>query len=239
MPQCHILGEGAPGQRSPIAQAGNATRDDHIHFAEPMLAIAVVSRSDCVGDQRDAVWTGDADGHFQHRWHDMFKIGDQLDRHALIEQQRRDGTWLPVMQRWHRIEEVGCNTRAGIDGLLDDRRVRTGVPNRHDCSRSDNLRNRGESATNLGCQRHHRDLAAGKQLDQLVVGNPAQNGGIVRAAVGLRQPWPFEVNAVQRAVGNERQQPLNLSQQVVVRGGGQAAKARRRAMPAMRQRRLA
>lgn len=164
MPQSHILSEGAPGQRSPIAQAGNATGNDHIHFAEPMVTIAVVSRSDCVGDQRDAVWTGNTDGHFQHRWRDMFKIGDQLDRHALIEQERCDGTWLPVMQRWHRIEEVGCNTRAGIDGLLDDRRVRTGVPNRYDRSGRHDLRDRREHAIDLRRQRHHRDFAAGKQL---------------------------------------------------------------------------
>ena len=205
VPQCHILCESAPRQRSPIAQAGNATGDDHIHLAEPMVAVAIVSRSDCVGDQRDAAWTGDADGHFQHRWRDMFKIGDQLDRYALIEQQRRDGTWLPVMQRWHRIKEVGCNTRADIDGLLDDRHVRTGVPNRHDCSRSDDLRDCRESAINLGRQRHHRDLAAGKQLDQLIVGNPAQNGGVMGSRVLRSQPWSLEVNAVQRAIGDEWQ----------------------------------
>ena len=212
MPQRHILCEGAPRQRSPIAQAGNATGDDHIHLAEPMIAIAVVSRSDCVGDQRNAVRAGNTDGHFQHRWRDMFKIGDQLDRHALIEQERCDGSWLPVMQRWHRIEEVGCNTRASIDGLLDDHRVRTGVSNRHDYSGSDELWDRSERAIDLRCQGHHRDLAAGKQLGQLIVGNPTQSGGIVCAAVGRRQPWPLTVDTNERAVGDERQQRLNLSQ---------------------------
>ncbi len=204
-----------------------------------MVTIAVVSRSDCVGDQRDAVRAGDTDGHFQHRWRNMFKIGDQLDRHALIKQQRCDRSWLPVMQRWHRIEKVGCNTRAGIDGLRDDRRVCTGVSNRHDCSCSDDLWDRRERAIDLRRHRHHCDLAAGKQLGQLIVGNPTQSGGIVCAAVGRRQPWALQVDANERAVGNERQQPLNVSQQVAVRGGGQAAKARRRAMSAMRQRRLA
>lgn len=116
------------------------------------------------------------------------------------------------MQRWHRIEEVGCNTRARIDGLRDDRRVRTGVSNRHDCSGSDELWDRSERAIDLRRQRHHRDLAASKQLGQLIVGNPAQNSGIVCSRVLRSQPWPLEVNAVQRAVGDERQQRLNLSQ---------------------------
>ena len=212
MPQCHILCEGAPGQRSPLAQAGNATRDDDVHVAQSVVAIAIVGCRNRIGHQRDAVWPGNPDSQFQHRRRHMLEIGDQLERHPVIKQERRCGTWLTMMQRWHRIEEVGCNTRAGVNCLLDNRRIRTGVSNRHDCSRSDELRDRDESATNLGRQRHHRDLAAGKQLDQLIVGDTTENGGIVCAAVVRRQPWPFKVDTRQRAVGDERKQRLNLSQ---------------------------
>jgi len=159
-----------------------------------------------------AIWPGNPDSQFQHRRRHMLEIGDQLERHPVIKQERRCGTRLSMMQRWHRIEEVGCNTRSGINCLLDDHRIRTGVPNRHDCSRSDELWDRGESATNLGRQRHHRDLAAGKQLGQLIVGDTTENVGIVCTTVVRRQPWPFKVDTRQRAVGGERKQRLNLSQ---------------------------
>ena len=204
-----------------------------------MVTIAIVGCRNRIGHQRDAVWPGNPDSQLQHRWRHMLEIGDQLERHPVIKQERRCGTRLSMMQRWHRIEQVGRNTRAGVNCLLDHRRVRTGMPNRHNCSRSDEFWDRSECTINLGRQRHHRDLTAGKQLGQLIVGDTTENVGIVCTTVVQRQPWAFEVDTCQRPVGNERQQRLNLSQQVAMRGRGQAGKARRRAMSAMRQGRLA
>ncbi len=77
------------------------------------------------------------------------------------------------------------------------------MPNRHDYSGSDELWDHSEHAIDLRRQRHHRDLAAGKQLGYLIVGNPTQNGGIVCATVVRRQPWPLEVDTHQRAFGDE------------------------------------
>ena len=164
MSQCSILGERAPRQRSSVPQSRDTTRNDDVHFAQSVVAVAIVGGRNSIGNQRDAVWTSTTDSQLEHRWCHMLKISDQLDRHTLVEQERCHGTRLPVMQRWHGIEEMRRDTRAGIDRLSNDRRVRTGVPNRHDYSGSDELWDRSQHAIDLRRQRHHRDLAAGKQL---------------------------------------------------------------------------
>ena len=99
MPQRCILGERAPGQRSPIPKSRDTTGDDDVHFAQAVVAVAIVGCCDRIGNHSDAVCTSNTDGQLEHRRRNVLEISDQFDHHAVVEQERRHRTRLPMMQR--------------------------------------------------------------------------------------------------------------------------------------------
>ena len=70
-----------------------------------------------VGDQRDPVGSGRLDRRVHHRGVDVHAVRDQLDGHPRILQQRQRRSRLAMVQRPHRVEQMGADRGAQRDGV--------------------------------------------------------------------------------------------------------------------------
>ena len=82
-----------------------------------VAAVAEAGRVHGVGDERDAVRARVVEGQLQDGGVQMRAVVDQLDGDPLVLQQRRDRAGRAVAERRHRVEQVGGDGRARVDGL--------------------------------------------------------------------------------------------------------------------------
>ena len=105
-------------------------------------------------------------------------VGDEPDDDPLVREDRADRAWLAVVERWHRVEEVGRVAGAGVDRAGGGCGIGIGVSDGGDGpGRRDDL-DRLEAAGELGSQGEHADAARqpGANLVEVRVTTP---GGIV------------------------------------------------------------
>ncbi len=129
-------------------------------------------------------------------------VGDESDRHSLVEEERQDGPRRARPRRLHRVPQVGGEAGARVDRRFRRQVVRPRVPERgHDAAGGQPL-DGGERQRQLG-----RD---GDQANEVARGYPFVDGPQVDRrqlldgdrAGGLRvQKRPFEVEAEAERIG--------------------------------------
>ena len=163
-------------------------------------------------------------GHPHHGRVQVHQVGDQLDGHPLVVQQRADRAGLAVVQRAHPVEQVGGDRRARVDRGHDLGQRGVGVPDRGDGALADQPADRVHGVGQLGGQgdHPHRALARVEQGLHRRAVRRTQDGRVVRAAAGRRQERALQVDAAERAVRDQLGEPADLLTELVDRPGDQA-----------------
>ena len=127
---------------------------------------------------------------------DVHAVSDQLDGDPGILQQCKRGPGLAVMQWPHRVEQVGADRRAELDGTTGLLVGRIRMPKGDNHSGVDQADDRVVAAEAFGCQGDHPDRAVsgGQQGVDLRRRRVAQLGVVVRPAVRRAQPRPLQMD---------------------------------------------
>ena len=108
-----------------------------------------------VGDERHPVDPGRRDGHAHGGGVQVDPVGDQLDGHAGVVQERADRTWRAVVQWRHPVEQVRADRRARVHGGQDGLVAGVAVPDRGGGARVEHLADGVHATGQLRCQRDH------------------------------------------------------------------------------------
>ena len=93
------------------------------------------------------------------------EVGNDVDRHLVVEEAPADRSGVAVVERLHRVAEVGHVPRAAPERPVERRDVRLRVPERDEKSALHECGNEIEPARDLG--RHRDDRASGEVADGL------------------------------------------------------------------------
>ena len=177
----------------------------------------------CIGDQRDPART-DPGAHVPvHRRVQVNPVTEHLHRHPRVLDQRGHRSGLAVVHRTHRIEQVRPDPRPGLDrrdGLVVGG---IGVPDGGDRPGIHDLGDGVQCAVQFGGDGDHPDRPTGGLENPRDFRGIRRSQGvrIMRPALVRGQPRALQVDAGQGAVGDQRGQGLDLSQQVTGVGGDQ------------------
>ncbi len=159
IPEELIHGRGAASDGRRAAHPSHLLDDTDLHCPEPEFAVAQSCRRGGIGHQGHPLGSRRLDSGSQYRGVDVNTVGDQLDGHPRVLEQRKDRPGLAVMHRPHRVEQVRADGRTEFDGPagLFVRRVRMSNGDNH--SGIDEADNRLIAAGAFRCQGDHPDCA--------------------------------------------------------------------------------
>jgi hypothetical protein len=229
--QCDVLGERAARDGASVRQPGDTIAHRDVQSAEQVVAVAHPGRGDGIGDKRDPPGGHPHDPGGERRVN-VHGVEDELTR-GLAFEQGADDARLALMQRPHRIEQVG--TDRGPGGEPGTCLVVRGVGVPDGCHRAavDNLGYRLERSGQLRGDRDHAHGASSRVEQGGHRGSigRAQQGRVVRAAAGRGKERAFEMDAGHKPRRDQRRERRNLLHQLGNRRGDQAGQARGGAVP--------
>jgi hypothetical protein len=124
--------QGRPGDRVRAADPGDAATHPDPPLGERVVAVAEPRGGHRVGDERDALGPRRAQNQAGDERIDVVPVSHQLDAHALVAEQRAYRPRYPSCEGRHRVEQVGRDPGAGIDGARDHAGIRVGMPHGDD-----------------------------------------------------------------------------------------------------------
>ena len=145
---------------------------------------------------------------------DVHPVGDDLDGDPVVLQQRDDRAGLAAVDGPHRVEQMGTDSCAGVDGRAGLGVGRLGVPDGHHDTRRPELGDGGERAVAFRSQRHHPDAARPgiEHTGHLVAVRIAHQRGFVCTTAQLRKPRTFQVDTVEQSGPHIAGQRADLAQ---------------------------
>ena len=209
-------------------------------IAEHVVAVGLPGGGHRVGDQDHAVAVAlDGLGHQVEL--DVHTVHDQLQPDALVSGQPEDRPGVPVVQRGHRVEQVGGAGGACVDRGLCGGQVGVGVPDRGNHAVLGQQPDGLDAVIQFRGQRDHLHRAAPsigqgggvQQPDDIGRLWGAQHLQRMRTLLARRQPRPLQVDARQLAGRHQRGQHAQLPLQFVQRLADQGGDHRRRAVRAV------
>jgi len=115
---------------------------------------------DAVARECDPAGPGDANGQLLHEWMQVAAVRDQADRHALVQQQRQDGSGRASAGWFRRVPEVRGEPRARVERRPRRQVVRQRVAERRHDPRGDQALDGDERERELRSQRDEAHEAA-------------------------------------------------------------------------------
>ncbi len=168
-----------------------------------MFAVGKSSRGDAVRDQHGAVMSSNREDEAEGLGVEMDAVGDDFGRDGGVPQADSQDARIPVVNRPHRVEEVGCVRGASRHACPRFGRGCVRVPHRGPNAVPSQLRDHRPRPGELGRQRHypHPSLGGGEQLAQLGrvgVADPVRGLGALAFGIDV---WPLHVNAKNGSAG--------------------------------------